>query len=108
MIKKLLLNLDIIVLVSTLLIVSSYQLSLNLFENNFYFSSSVFKFVYAQENSNGGGNDSGKGDGGNDSGKGDGGNDSGKGDGGNDSGKGDGGNDSGKGDGGNDSGKGDG
>ena len=63
MIKKLLLNLDIIVLVITLLIMISYQMSINLFENNSNFSNSVFKFVYAQENSNGGGNDSGTGDG---------------------------------------------
>ena len=78
MIKKLLLNLDIIVLVSTFLIIGSYQLSLNFFENNSNFSNSIFKFVYAQETSNGDGSDSGSGDG-SDSGSGDG-SDSGSGD----------------------------
>jgi hypothetical protein len=102
MMKKILLNLEIIVLVSTLLIMNSYQVSINHFENNSNFSNSVLKFAYAQEDSNGDGSDSGPGDG-SDSGPGDG-SDSGPGDG-SDSGPGDG-SDSGPGDG-SDSGPGD-
>ena len=73
MIKNSLLNLDIIVFVGTLLIIgSSYQASITLFENNSNFSlNSGFKFVYAQGNGdgngdggNGGDNDSGPGNGG--------------------------------------------
>jgi hypothetical protein len=63
MIKKSLLNKSIIVYVSTLIIIGlSYQVSINLFENNSSFSLSTgLKFVYAQDNidGNGGGGDDG-------------------------------------------------
>ena len=63
MIKKSFLNKSIIVYVSTLLIIGlSYQVSINLFENNSSFSLSTgLKFVYAQDNidGNGGGGDDG-------------------------------------------------
>src|SRR5918997_5627672 len=63
MVKKSLLNKSIIVYVSTLIIIGlSYQVSINLFENNSSFSLSTgLKFVYAQDNNdgNGGGGDDG-------------------------------------------------
>jgi hypothetical protein len=70
MIKNSLLNLGMIVFVGTLLIMaSSYQASITLFENNSNFSlNSGFKFVYAQGNGDGDGGDGNEGD--NDSGPG--------------------------------------
>src|SRR5918994_656100 len=68
MIKKSFLNKSIIVYVSTLLIIGlSYQVSINLFENNSSFSlNSGLKFVYAQDNNDGNGGGDGDGNGGGD------------------------------------------
>src|SRR5918994_7133687 len=68
MIKKSFLNKTIIVYVSTLLIIGlSYQVSINLFENNSSFSlNSGLKFVYAQDNNDGNGGGDGDGNGGGD------------------------------------------
>src|SRR5918995_1514339 len=68
MIKKSFLNKSIIVFVSTLLIIGlSYQVSINLFENNSSFSlNSGLKFVYAQDNNDGNGGGDGDGNGGGD------------------------------------------